>query len=59
MKIVSVSDLHGNLIDIEECDVLTISGDIIPCEIQKDLFSHGGGLTIYSSSGVRNNLVKR
>lgn len=38
MKIVSVSDLHGNLIDIEECDVLTISGDIIPCEIQRDLF---------------------
>lgn len=38
MKICGVSDLHGNLIkDIPTCDVLCISGDIIPLQIQRDL----------------------
>lgn len=36
MKITAVSDLHGNLITIEPCDVLLICGDISPLEIQKD-----------------------
>lgn len=36
MKITAVSDLHGNLIDIEECTVLLICGDISPLNIQKD-----------------------
>lgn len=36
MKITAVSDLHGNLIDIEECTVLLICGDISPLDIQKD-----------------------
>lgn len=36
MKITAVSDLHGNLIDIEDCTVLLICGDISPLNIQKD-----------------------
>lgn len=36
IKITAVSDLHGNLIDIEECTVLLICGDISPLNIQKD-----------------------
>lgn len=36
MKITAVSDLHGNLINIEPCDTLLICGDISPLEIQRD-----------------------
>lgn len=36
MKITAVSDLHGNLINIELCDILLICGDISPLDIQKD-----------------------
>lgn len=32
----AVSDLHGNLIDVEPCDILCICGDISPLEIQRD-----------------------
>lgn len=38
MKICGLSDLHGKLIkNIPTCDVLCISGDIIPLNIQRDL----------------------
>jgi predicted phosphohydrolase len=36
MKVTAISDLHGNLIDIEPCDTLLICGDISPLEIQRD-----------------------
>lgn len=36
MKVTAISDLHGNLINIEACDLLLICGDISPLNIQKD-----------------------
>ena len=35
-KICAISDIHGDLIDIPSCDILCISGDILPLKIQKD-----------------------
>ena len=45
MKVCSVSDLHGNLIQcpstywkgLEECEILFICGDILPLQIQYDM----------------------
>lgn len=36
MKVIGISDLHGNLINISKCDILCIAGDIIPLSIQKN-----------------------
>lgn len=35
-KICAISDIHGSLIDIPECDILCICGDILPVSIQKN-----------------------
>lgn len=40
MKIAGISDLHGYLLEnIPTCDVLCISGDIIPLNIQRNIFA--------------------
>lgn len=36
MKFCTLSDLHGQLIDIEPCDTLLICGDISPLQIQRN-----------------------
>ena len=38
MKIIAFSDNHGYLPELEPCDVVCICGDIIPLEIQRDIF---------------------
>lgn len=35
MKICGISDIHGNLINIPECDVLCIAGDVITLNAQR------------------------
>lgn len=41
VKILSISDLHGYLPEMEECDIVTISGDIVPLDVQRNLEESG------------------
>lgn len=36
MKIVGISDIHGDLINLPECDVVCIAGDIVPLMYQNN-----------------------
>jgi hypothetical protein len=36
VKICAISDIHGSLIEIPECDILCICGDILPLDIQRN-----------------------
>ena len=36
IKVCAIADIHGSLIDIPECDILCICGDILPLNIQRD-----------------------
>lgn len=38
MKIVALSDNHGNLPDLPKCDVVCICGDIVPLKLQRNYF---------------------
>lgn len=44
MKIACVSDLHGHLPEIPECDILLIGGDIVPLEYQRSMAASAGWL---------------
>ena len=34
IKVVAISDLHGYLPEIPECDLLCICGDLVPLNVQ-------------------------
>lgn len=59
MKVVAISDIHGNLIDIPKADILCISGDIMPLQIQKDLLASLDWLVSVFSQWVKSIKVDK
>lgn len=43
-KIVAISDLHGELIEVPECDLFIIAGDICPCRSHHTPFEQANWL---------------
>lgn len=37
IKLAAISDLHGYLPKIDTCDIVTISGDIVPLQVQRNI----------------------
>lgn len=58
MKIAATSDLHGNLPEVEECDILLICGDIFPLWCQSNMIASEEWLLTQFLPWCRDNKAK-
>ena len=54
MKICAISDLHGYLPEIKECDLLTICGDVVPLSVQRNYIKSEDWIYNVFSNWVKN-----
>ena len=54
-----MSDLHGNLIHIDKCDLCLIAGDVVPLKIQKNRVESIFLLCYYIIGDNRENINER